>query len=468
MPDLPPVFLQQMSAQLGDALPDFLAALDSPPPISVRFHPQKREKLTETPFPNLSFDCVSWHTEGVYLYGDRPIFTLDPAFHAGAYYVQEASSMFIAKAVQQCVDLSKNLTVLDLCAAPGGKTTLLAALVSPESFVLANEVIKNRVEILKENVGKWGLPNVYISNHDSEDFRDLTGFFDIVLVDAPCSGEGLFRKDPNATAEWSESAVQTCAARQKRILANATRLVKPDGILLYSTCTYNDFENLGNVHYLVENFDFQSVSLRVDSKIVERKSDKTPAVGYQFYPHKIEGEGFFLSVLRKNGQNTEGGISANFGDKKTPLKFMPLPKKQVEIAAAWLEMPNDFAFFQKPNGMVFIVLKSHLERLAVLDKALQRKSTGIEIGEFKGMDFIPSHELALSTPLSKNQYCVELDRTAALHYLKKLPFNMPETTQKGWALACHNGLPLGWMKILPNRINNYLPKEFRIRMEIRD
>jgi 16S rRNA C967 or C1407 C5-methylase (RsmB/RsmF family)/NOL1/NOP2/fmu family ribosome biogenesis protein len=466
MPNLPAPFLEQMNAQLGAELPDFLRALDKNPPISVRFHPQKWKNLTETPFPNLPFDAVPWHTEGVYLYGDRPIFTLDPSFHAGAYYVQEASSMFIAAALKQVVDVSKNLTGLDLCAAPGGKTTLLASLVSPDSLVVTNEVIRNRVEILKENIGRWGLPNVYVSNHDSEDFKDLTGFFDVVLVDAPCSGEGLFRKDPNAVLEWSESAVQTCSARQKRILANAAQLVKPNGILLYSTCTYNAFENLINVENLVQNFDFQSIRLEASNGIVEKNSflpDTTqPCFGYQFYPHRLEGEGFFLSVLRKKDfstKTTEGG-------KKAIFKHLALPKKQVDIAANWLETPDDFAFFQKPNGRVFIVLKTHLERLTVIDKALQRKSVGLEIGEFKGSDFIPSHEFALSTPLSKKLPSVDLDRTTALRFLKKMPIEVPNNAKNGWALAKHNGLPLGWLKILPNRVNNYLPKEFRIRMEI--
>ncbi len=466
MKHLPEPFLQQMQADLGTELPDFLKALEEKPPVSIRLNPLK--KLAH--LSNLPISApVSWCTEGYYL-SERPSFTLDPSFHAGAYYVQEASSMFIAQAVSQLIDC-QDVTVLDLCAAPGGKSTLLASILiaDPESIgrgnslLIANEVIKNRVEVLKENVIKWGYPNVIVSNHDSEDFADLKGFFDIVLVDAPCSGEGLFRKDEKATAEWSPESVQTCSARQKRILANAVKLVKPNGLLLYSTCTYNDFENKNNVAFIAENEGFESVQLNMgEENILEKKWESThhqPLYGYQFYPHRIKGEGFFLSVFKNN---TPLSKSANL----PKLNLEKLPKKHIEAASKWLKNADEFEFFQKHNGDIFIILKNNLHRIALIDKALKRKSLGTVIGTFKGADFIPSHDLALSIAIADDIAHVELSKTEALKFLKKENIELPEDAPQGWVLARFEGLNLGWMKVMKNRINNYLPTEFRIRMNI--
>lgn len=471
MKHLPEPFLQQVKAELGDEMPQFLQALEKKPPVSIRFNPCKNSSQ------KLAFESpIEWHTEGVYL-NERPSFTLDPAFHAGAYYVQEASSMFIAEAISQTFDnesLSKNLTALDLCAAPGGKSTLLASILSKNSLLVANEVIKNRVEILKENIHKWGLPNVVVSNHDSEDFEALEGFFDIVLVDAPCSGEGLFRKDEKAIGEWSPESVQTCSARQKRILANAVKLVKHSGVLLYSTCTYNDFENKTNALFLSENSTFQSVKLDVSRfNIVEKKwqnDDLVPIYGYQFYPHKIRGEGFFLSVFKNNATQKsplEGILRPPaLRDSIPKLNLTKLPKKQQEIAEKWLKNAHDFDFFIKGNNEIFIVLKENIHHIALIDKVLKRKSLGTVIGEIKGADFIPSHELALSTAISETIPYVDLDKMNALKFLKKEDIDISESTPPGWTLARYEGLNVGWMKVLKNRINNYLPKNFKIRMEL--
>jgi 16S rRNA C967 or C1407 C5-methylase (RsmB/RsmF family)/NOL1/NOP2/fmu family ribosome biogenesis protein len=468
---LPESFLQPLKADLGDEMPLFLQALEEKPPVSIRFNPFKNSQQKQ------AFDGeIAWHTvpqngmaqnalKGVYL-SERPSFTLDPSFHAGAYYVQEASSMFIAEAVSQSIDyeiLSKPLMALDLCAAPGGKSTLLASILSKNSLLVANEVIKNRVEILKENIHKWGIPNAVISNHDSEDFEGLEGFFDIVLVDAPCSGEGLFRKDEKAINEWSPESVQACSARQKRILANAAKLVKSGGILLYSTCTYNDFENKNNALFLSESLSFQSLKLDVSRfNIVEKtwqNDAQNPVYGYQFYPHKIRGEGFFLSIFKNN--------SIEKSTLNIPkLSLAKLPRKQLEIAQKWLKNPDDFEFFIKGNDEIFIVLKENINHIALIDKALKRKSLGTVIGEIKGTDFIPSHELALSTAIADTIPFVDLDKTNALKFLKKEDIDIPENTPQGWTLARYEGLNIGWMKVLKNRINNYLPKDFRIRMEI--
>jgi 16S rRNA C967 or C1407 C5-methylase (RsmB/RsmF family)/NOL1/NOP2/fmu family ribosome biogenesis protein len=468
MKPLPKIFIDNIQSDLGDDTPKLIAALAENSPISIRNNPKKTNPNPQSS----SLKEVAWHKENGQYLPERPIFTLDPAFHAGAYYVQEASSMFIAEALSQVVDLQKDISVLDLCAAPGGKTTLLASVLTDNSFLLANEVIKSRVEVLKENVMKWGYPNVFISNHDTEDFASnsssgvqggssLVNFFDVILIDAPCSGEGLFRKDERAIDEWSYDNVQICAARQKRILTNAVSLLKPDGILLYSTCTYNHFENMDNVEWLTQNFDIQSIRLdiRAFDGIVEK--EKAGAFGYQFYPHRIKGEGFFLAVLKK----TKEEKTINSALKNVSLPFQKLPRKQIDIASKWLQNADDFEFFLKPNGQVFIILKKHITHIALVDKALKRKSTGLEIGEFKGQDFIPSHELALSNIVAADTPSVFLPKNDALKYLKKENIEI-DTPLQGWALAKYEGLNLGWMKVLKNRVNNYLPKDFRIRMDL--
>ncbi len=457
---LPTLFIEQLRPLLPDGeLEDFMGALNTPPPVSVRFNPKKKLDLaTFEQNLGLHSEPVAWHTEGVYL-EERPVFTLDPSFHAGAYYVQEASSMFIAEALRQHVDFQEDIKILDLCAAPGGKSTLLAALMSDDSFLLANEVIKNRVDILKENIIKWGQTNTYVSNHDPEDFAPLADFFDIVLVDAPCSGEGMFRKDPQAAQEWSPEAVVTCSARQKRILAHAQNLVKSGGFLLYSTCTYNEFENEKNAEFILENTDFQplTIDLNPEWRVTKLK------YGYQFFPHKTKGEGFYLSFFQKNNKENSDGVKFN----ETKLNFTRLNKKQVEALENWVENAGRFEFFQKPNGQIFMVQKTHLPFVAALDKALRRKSTGIDIGEFKGNDFIPSHDLALSTAVSTQIPTAQLSKRGALIFLKKENLELPDA-QKGWVLAQFGGLNLGWLKVLPTRVNNYLPKDFRIRMEIKE
>ncbi|MBL7814262.1 MAG: hypothetical protein JNL70_04575 [Saprospiraceae bacterium] len=452
--DLPYIFEQMLRGQLGDEYPKFIGALNETPPVSIRYNNRKILN-SELGTQNLELKKIPWHTEGVYL-PERPSFTLDPAFHGGAYYVQEASSMFIAEALRQTVDLQEDVRAVDFCAAPGGKSTLVASLLSKNSFLIANEVIKSRVEVLKENLIKWGYPSVCATNHDVEDFAALENFFDVVLVDAPCSGEGLFRKDPKAVSEWSPDAVQTCSARQKRILAAAVKTLQPNGILLYSTCTYNDFENKENVEWLIQKFDLECVKLSVQAEwgIVEKP------FGYQFYPHRVRGEGFFLSVFRKKNK----GIPSLIMPK---LNFEKLPKKQIEVVARWLQNPNKFDFFLKPNGVVFVILKKHIEYYALIDKVLKRKSTGLEIGEFKGNDFIPSHDLALSIEVAETTPSVNLEKMDALRFLKKETFDFDfEQTPKGWALVRYEGLALGWVKILSNRVNNYLPKDYRIRMAI--
>lgn len=446
-----------MQTQLGAELSAFETALTQATPVSIRINPRKAYMNTT------GLDAVPWCADGFYL-PERPSFTLDPLFQAGAYYVQEASSMLLSEALRQVVNLnrsSRQVRVLDLCAAPGGKSTLLASALSPDSLLVCNEVIRSRVSVLRENLDKWGYPNVVVSNHDPEDMEKLAGFFDVVVVDAPCSGEGLFRKDPDAIAEWSEANVQLCSARQKRILAAAAPLLDEGGILIYSTCTYNDAENADNVRCLLANgFRNRSLDLPAQWQIAEKKTEG--AVGYQCYPHRVRGEGFFMSVFQKTAFTASVKL-----DARTFRSIRALRPRETASAANWLQQPGDFSFWEKPNGDVMALPKVLEKTYLFLDSALRNKGFGLEMGQFKGQDFIPSHALALSTAIKASLPAVSLSKENALRYFKKenLVFDEPV---KGWLLAQYEGANLGWVKGVGNRVNNYLPKDWRIRMDIKE
>ena len=454
---LPIDFQQRMKTRLGVAYDDFLNALIATnAPISIRQNPLKKSTLTwknTTPIP--------WEKNGFYL-EERPVFTLDPAFHAGVYYVQEASSMLIGYALQQKVDFSKSLKILDLCAAPGGKSTLLASLMNENSILLTNEVIKSRVTILKENIHKWGNPNVMISNHEVEEMSALEGFFDVILIDAPCSGEGLFRKDENAKKEWSLDNVNLCSTRQRKIVGNAISLLREGGILLYSTCTYNDDENINNVEWITQTFDCQSEKIDCPEDWGVESIEKNNNFAYQCFPHKVKGEGFFFSIFTKKS-HTISNKNASFFNKNVVIEA--LAKKESERLTPWLQSPDNLNFYRKGNGTIVAVPKAIAQPCAEIERALRRVSFGIDLGEFKGQDFIPAHDLALSNLIAPNIQALDLSREEALLFLKK-ELQMVDSTLKGWTLARYEGLNLGWMKILPNRINNYLPTEFRIRMDL--
>ena len=454
MIQLPAPFRAQMQHQLADEFPAFEAALGQQPPVSIRLNPRKPAIDTA------GLEPVPWCSAGFYL-PERPVFTLDPLFQAGAYYVQEASSMLLAEAMRQTTNLGRPLRILDLCAAPGGKTTLLASLLLPDSMLIANEVIRTRVPILRENVEKWGYPNVVISNHDPEDFAGLAGFFDVVVVDAPCSGEGLFRKDAGAMQEWSEANVQTCSARQKRILAAAAPLLDEKGVLIYCTCTYNDAENVENVQFLAENgFRNRLLNLTPEWNIVEKEIGT--AVGYQCFPHRVRGEGFFISVFQKTGF-----APALKTDSRPFRDWRPLRPRETTEVRNWLANPDQFSYWTKPNLDVVAVPVALEKALYLVNDVLRHKGFGLELGIFKGTDFVPAHALALSTALAPGLPGVELSRENALRYFKKENLVLDESV-RGWLLARYKGLPLGWMKGVGNRVNNYLPKDWRIRMEIKE
>ena len=458
---LPHPFEHQMQELLGpEDYTAFLAALQEPAPVSIRLNLYKMVADGSWPIDS-TFDIslltrAPWHPNGFYL-PKRPVFTLDPYFHAGAYYVQEASSMFLYEALRQTVDFSNPLKILDLCAAPGGKSTLIADLINADSLLVANEVIRPRVGVLRENMEKWGAPNIAVTSAEAEEYASLEDFFDVIVTDAPCSGEGLFRKDPDAIREWSPANVEMCSGRQRRILTGAIAALKPGGVLAYSTCTYNRTENEDNVEWMTQHLDLELLQLEIPSEwgIVETDG------GYRFYPHRVRGEGFFIAVFRKKeGAMKKQTLPSGFKNIK------PLAKNLVPEVTPWLDGDQELRFFQTPSGSVLTLPAALETAYLVLDKFLKNKWFGTALGEFKGKDFIPSHALALSRLVSPTLPALDLDRDQALRFLKKETFDLPPDTPRGWTLARFAGLNLGWMKVLPGRMNNYLPPERKIRMSL--
>lgn len=394
---------------------------------------------------------VPWCENGFYL-SERPSFTFDPLFHAGAYYVQEASSMFLWEMIKQTVGTATNKKVLDLCAAPGGKSTLLASYFR-DGLIVSNEVIKSRAAILTENIIKWGADNVVVTNNDPKDFQRLENYFDLIVIDAPCSGSGLFRKDPNAINEWSEENVNLCSHRQQRIVADVLPALKQNGILIYSTCSYSKQEDEEVLDWLMENYQLSTVHcpLSTDWNIVEVQSDKHQAHGYRFYPDKIKGEGFFIAAFTKTNGEEESYHSAQ--------NLQLANKQELEQLRSFIPLPQTYSVF-KQNEALRAIKETWLTSLQQLAKHLYIKKAGVELGIIKGKDFIPSHELAVSMIPLQSLAAIELSKEDALQYLKRKEF--VTDAPKGWTLVKYCGLSLGWIKVLPNRINNYYPQEWRI------
>jgi NOL1/NOP2/sun family putative RNA methylase len=408
---------------------------------------------------------VPWCTNGYYL-EERPSFTLDPLFHAGAYYVQEASSMFLEQALKQTVDLSKPLKLLDLCAAPGGKSTLIQSVISKESLLVSNEVIKTRVNILSENITKWGAANVVVTNNDPSDFKRLQNYFDVIVVDAPCSGSGLFRKDANAVNEWSENSVALCARRQQRILADTMPSLKPGGVLIYSTCSYSMEEDEAIADWLTEEFKVEGLRLAIEESwgIVETVSEKNKTFGYRFYPDKVKGEGFFIAAFKKHLGTDIVEEEKNYpsATPKTKIKNkeVTVTVNEVQILKSYLMNADDF-FFIKQNDEA-IALPIHLQNdLATIQSSLYIKKAGVKMGTIIRNELIPAHDLAQSTIINPAIQKIEIDRETVLQYLRKVDITL-QSEMKGWVLLTYKQLPLGWVKIMPNRCNNYYPKEWRI------
>lgn len=373
--------------------------------------------------------------------------------------------MFLEQAIRTYV--TTPVRCLDLCAAPGGKSTHLSSLLPDGSLLVSNEVIRNRSYILAENLAKWGNASTIVLNNDPAEIGEaLPEQFDLIVTDVPCSGEGMFRKDEASVGEWSVENVQLCAARQRRILHDIWPALRPGGLLIYSTCTYNTEEDEENVRHIVEELGAEALPIATDEawRVTGPLRHENPV--YRFFPHKTKGEGFFLAILRKSGDEEYEVVgerpmkSARNKGKKETKTTLPIPKE------AWgylREHENITLEWDGPRlHMIPTAHKPFLERLR--DKRLRILAAGTLVGELKGKDLIPSQTLALSQELNPSAFPdVELTWEEAIRYLRKEAITLPEGLPKGYLLTRYQGVPLGFVKHLGNRSNNLYPQEWRIR-----
>ena len=495
--ELPVAFIEQIKALLPNEHEAFFKAMDEPSPVSVRLN----NKVAITPtYPQVP------HCQTGYYLPNRPVFTLDPWFHAGVYYVQEAGSMYLEQVVRKYLsipstssgpvnDESTNrliddvlmtegnnrltpnsslltpnyicsstnskaelhaIRALDLCAAPGGKSTHLASLLGDDSLLISNEVMPQRAHILAENATKWGYGNMAVTNNRPADFGKLAGYFDLILTDVPCSGEGMFRKDEKAIEDWSADYVLECAERQRSILSDVWPALKQNGLLIYSTCTFNRPENEENVAWIAQE---------LGAEILESR---------HFYFHTDQSEGLFMAALRKTAPTNTMRIK---GERRKEKFGMSLEQKQTRslslskcpcLGVKYPLLNIDHWCIKEEKDLIYALPKAYEADFALLDKHLRWLKKGIGLATLKGKNQTPHIDLALSRHINKEAFSTyPLDLPPALHYLKGESITLPDAPI-GYLLLTFKDVPMGWGKNIGNRCNNLYPDAWRIRMNIPD
>ena len=427
---LPEAFLLRIHKQLGSEFPAFLESLERPRAVALRFNPLKGDA------PDLPFvgQRVPWEPQGYYYDPDsRP--GLHVYHEAGVYYLQEASAM----APVALLDPQPGETVCDLCAAPGGKTTQIAGRMQGQGFLLCNEINPKRAKILSRNIERMAVPNALVTNEHPERLAErLEGFFDRVLVDAPCSGEGMFRKEEAAVTDWSQETVEMCARRQAEILHSAAKLVRPGGRLVYSTCTFAPEEDEGAVAaFLAAHPEFSPEILDAPWFVPAENG------GYRMWPHKLLGEGHFAAVLKK---------AAGTEPEHTPAPAGKLPREWLDFAKALdIRLPEGKAVFFGQNLFWAPAELPDIGRLKVL-------RPGLELGEVKKGRFEPAHALALWLDDCKSVAAFDPESGEIKAYLHG---DVVASPQKGWTLIKAGPYSIGWAKGDGQVLKNHYPKGLR-------
>ena len=450
---------------LGDALyTPLAAALESGEcPTSIRLNPFKAADCAVARAEDDGI--VPWCSPSGHYLKHRPDFTFDPLFHAGMYYVQEAASMFIHHAVRHYI--ATPIRMLDLCAAPGGKSTALRAALPEGSLLFSNEPMRTRVQILSENMQKFGHEDVIVTNNFPRDYRAAGLTFDAILADVPCSGEGMFRKDEGAREEWSTQNVDNCRRLQREIVNDIWSCLKPSGLLFYSTCTFNAHENEENVAWIANELgaDVLAVPTETEWNITPAVTGQHPVC--RFLPGISRGEGLFMAVLRKHGESDEEQTMRPKMEKKKKQKGGKGTAKDNIAPLAFnctpLENARDYSL-RKLGDSVIAIPSRWEECYDRAANALKIMHAGVCFGTQKGKDIIPSQSLALSRNLAKGAFpSVEVSYAEALSYLRHEAVTLPEDAPRGLVLLTYGGTPIGFEKNIGSRANNLYPKEWCIK-----
>lgn len=406
-----------MGEMLGDDADVFFSTMKDNPAVSIKLNRRKATIPETIGYDN--FTPVKWCNSGYYL-PERPKFTLNPLLHAGVFYVQDASSMIYEtiaeKIVPSAFDTGVPLRVLDLCAAPGGKTTSLINALPDDSLVVANEFIGSRAAVLRENLIKWGYPDIIVTNSPTSAFARLTETFDIVAVDAPCSGEGMMRKEETAVTQWNPGLQRQCAILQREILTDAIEALKPGGFLIYSTCTFNRIENEENLRWLVEEKGLVAMDMDFPDEWGISRGFDTSYPCLRFMPHRTRGEGLFVAVLRKEGDYPRANVM------------------------------SESAFLKNLRANARIIAQ------------------GIPRSQTKGKEEVPTSESVLAVDFIRGTLPeVEVDETTALSYLRHEALRIDSNINKGFVVITYKGFPLGLVKNIGTRANNLYPQQWRIK-----
>lgn len=454
---LPESFLSYTRHLMGDELFDtFINAFEEDTPVSIRINPFKcNVETTEVPLMN---ERVAWCENGIYL-SKRPNFTFDPLFHAGLYYVQEASSMFLTQIILQYVE--NPVMMLDLCAAPGGKSTVARSSLPSGSLLFCNEPSRQRANILSENIQKFGHPDTIVTNNYPADYVKSRLKFDVILVDVPCSGEGMFRKDESAIGEWSVNNVEQCRRLQREIIADAWACLNTDGLLIYSTCTFNSKENEENIAWITSEFNAEILPIKIKDcwGITGSLVDNNNI--YRFIPGKVKGEGLFIALIRKKDE------TATYNDYKSKARVRKRDKTSyngnLTINKNWILNKDDYTFMQHKD-YIMAIPQRWKDIYDIANEKLQVLDAGVTLGKIKGKDIVPAHSLALSVALNKEEFnSVELNYKDAVNYLRKEAIQLPQNTAVGHVLMTYKGIPIGFAKNIGNRANNLYPQEWKIK-----
>ena len=479
---LPESFTDLMASCLPAAEADrFFASLtDGEQPVAVRLNPAKCGASGVTfagaDGRSIATQPVPWCPEGLYL-AERPAFTLDPLLHGGAYYVQDPSCQFLTHALRSFV--TGPVSALDLCAAPGGKSTAALSSLPEGSVLVCNEIDRKRAFILAENVAKWGNPNVCVTNGAPADFSPLREAFDLVIADVPCSGEGMFRKDPEAVGKWSPAKVRECAALQRRILADIWPCLKPGGLLVYSTCTFNVHEDEEQLEYLCSELGATLLPIPVQpdwhihpALCGSFAPHVQAADACRFMPHFTRGEGFFIAVVRKgesDGADADGRTSFRAVGKKKDKGAQRPSSRTAAPGREWLTWTDGCQpgalLHQRADGTVLLVPEALTDLFRRLQSArVQLLSAGVELGLLKGKDRQPAHALALSSVLNAGAFPhADVDLDTALLYLRRESIVLDPSVPLGYVLITYRDRPLGFVKNIGRRCNSLYPAEWRIR-----